>query len=244
MTDLGPSLEQLLHGDPPDGWEDVTGLLRAAADVEPGADPPAALLAAMVETAGTPSRGPRRILIAVATGAFAVVAASGTAAATGNLPDPVQAVVHDLASDIGLDLPDADDRRGPATEPGSQDGPGHGRSDEAPGRPANPGRSNDSSSRTGEAPGRSADRGRSEDAPGQQDDPAATLGRSAEVPGQQPDAPVVVEPAPDPEPAKADAPAVEPAAEPAPADPEGGRGRPEDPGQPGPPPSTQGRGRP
>lgn len=242
MTDLGPSLEQLLDGDPPDGWDDVADLLRTAADVEPGVGPPAPLLAAMVDAAGAPGRGPRRILIALAAGSFAVLAASGTAAATGYLPDPVQALVHDLASDVGLDLPDADDRRGPPTEPGSQDGPGHGRSDEAPGRPADPGRSNDSSSRTGGAPGRPDDgSGRSEQAPAHLDDPAteADRGRSAEAPGQQPEPPVV-EPVVEPE--KADAPAVEPAEEPALAEDSGG-GRPEDPGQPGPPP-TQGRGRP
>jgi hypothetical protein len=138
----------------------VAQLLRAAAaDLEPlDVDPDPAFLADMIAVvvldgaAGVPAdelgqrRRQRVVRIALVAGALGLTA-TGAAAANGSLPDPVQDVVSDVAESVGITLP-----------AGSQDGPGHGRSDEAPGRPAVPGQPTDPG-RSDEAPGRPADPG-------------------------------------------------------------------------------------
>jgi hypothetical protein len=73
--------------------------------------------------------------------------ASAAAAANGSLPAPLQDVFHEFADLAGVDIP-----------AGSQDGPDHGRSDEAPGRPEDPGRPVDPR-RSDEAPGQPAEPG-------------------------------------------------------------------------------------
>jgi hypothetical protein len=136
---------------------EVAALIRAATeDLDPlQGGPPLPLLDGMlaaildsgvVELADRRGRGlGRRVAVAaVVLGLTATGAAA--AAATGSLPASVQDVIHDLGGAVGLDLP-----------AGSQDGEGHGRSDEAPGRP--------------EQPGPPVDPGRSDEAPGRPDDP-------------------------------------------------------------------------
>jgi hypothetical protein len=183
MTDpveLDPRLEQLLGDGPaPEGWSEVAALLRQAADIEPNGAPAPHLLAALVAAATEPEAPGRRVVarrtIGIAAAAAAVVLGAGSAAAAGgDLPDPVQAVVHDVVGAVGLHVPDSG---------GSQDGPGHGRSDEAPGRPEVPGQPADPG-RSDEAPGRPEDPGRSEDAPGQ--DPAREPGPPEDLPAELP----------------------------------------------------------
>jgi hypothetical protein len=80
--------------------------------------------------------------------------ATSAAAANGSLPSGVQGVAHDMADAVGLDIPEGN---GPPQSSGAQDGEGHGRSDEAPGRPDEPGQPADPGSRAEEAPGPPAD---------------------------------------------------------------------------------------
>src|SRR4051812_9502660 len=125
------AVERLLAGDvapddAPPGWSDVAVLLRAAADVEPGEGPSDDLLQALVgaaaagsswsraaggswsraDGAGTVAR--RRIGAGMAAVGMFLVAGTGVAAASGHLPGPVQAVVHDVVGAVGIDVPDRD----------------------------------------------------------------------------------------------------------------------------------------
>src|SRR5207237_756834 len=80
---------------------------------------------------------------------------AGAAAASGHLPDPVQAVVHDVVHAVGIDVPDGD--HGDDTQVDEQH--------ESPDAPATTGAT--FGGHRDEAPGRPTDPGRSEDAPGQ-----------------------------------------------------------------------------
>jgi len=120
------SASRMLQGtvhpdDAPPGYGSVAGLL-AAASVLPTVDEDtaAATISAMVEAvrgaASTPQT-PRRksmlskLLAGKALAAIGVVAltASGAAAATGSLPDPVQNVVAGAVSHVGIDIPQPGD---------------------------------------------------------------------------------------------------------------------------------------
>jgi hypothetical protein len=147
----------------------VEDLLRALAEFDDpsGAPSPVFLaeLIAAVPPVATPGR--RGLRIAVASGAVFLAAAGTAAAATGSLPGPLQSAVHAIAGVVGIDVPHG----GTPESGGSQDGPGHGRSDEAPGRP--------------EDPGQPADPGRSDEAPGAPLDPGSDgVGIEGAPPGQ------------------------------------------------------------
>jgi hypothetical protein len=150
--------------------EDLFVVLTEDLDV-PAPAPDAALLAELIAAVPMPVE-PRRhgLRIAMASGAFLLAASGAAAATTGSLPDGIQSAVHAAAGAVGIHIPDGD-AQGPPTSGGSQDGPGHGRSDEAPGRP--------------EDPGQPADPGRSEEAPGQPEDPGSEgVGPEGVPPGQ------------------------------------------------------------
>jgi hypothetical protein len=118
--------------------------------------------AALEQTGDELARRRRRRIASIALAAGALgFGVTGAAAANGSLPDSVQEFVHDVGAAVGFDLP-----------AGSQDGPGHGRSDEAPGRP--------------EVPGQPTTPGRSDEAPGRPDDPGNGNGVGPEgvPPGQ------------------------------------------------------------
>ena len=137
--------------------EDLLSLLTE--DLEVLADAPSpAFLEALLAAVPAPRRAPRRgVRIAVTSGALFLAAAGTAAAATGSLPDSIQSAVHAAAESVGINVPDAEPQ-GPPTTGGSQDGAGHGRSDEAPGRPEQPGPPEDPS-RSDEAPGQPEDPG-------------------------------------------------------------------------------------
>jgi hypothetical protein len=185
MTDFADlddaAVERLLVGDvepadAPEGWSAVAVLLRAAAEVEPVEGPSAELLASLVAAApgtswsrhdggGVVAR--RRIGAAVFGATLLLGAGTGVAAATGSLPGPIQGVIHDVADAVGLDVPDRDDADADETEVDDNLVPSPvDNTDDAPGRPANPGRSEDAPGQDGET-GRPDDPGNSEDAPGQ-----------------------------------------------------------------------------
>ena len=151
----------------------VEGLLVALLDgVDQPAAVPAPMFVAALVQAVPPAPRPRRrgLKIAVASGALVLAGAgSAAAAASGALPDRLQSAVHAVAGSVGVAVPDGDG--GPPSTGGSQDGEGHGRSDEAPGRP--------------EEPGRPEDPGRSDEAPGRPDDPVTGgVGTDGVPPGQ------------------------------------------------------------
>lgn len=123
-------LDRLLHDEEPEGRAELAAVLRSLRDTldeSPSAEVAerhlAAITAAAAEAAHeTPTPGPvparpsrgsvraRRVLgltaVKVAIGVGAAAAATGTGlAATGNLPDPVQRVVADVAGRVGIDLP-------------------------------------------------------------------------------------------------------------------------------------------
>jgi hypothetical protein len=89
---------------------------------------------AAVASAGTTVRRKRRRRLTLAgltsgltakmlLGAVALAAVGGgAAAATGNLPDPIQSAVAHAAEQVGIDLPDPDDATAPAA-PGDENGP-------------------------------------------------------------------------------------------------------------------------
>jgi hypothetical protein len=150
--------------------EDLFVVLTEDLD-EPAPAPDAALLAALIAAVPMPVEPRRRGLrIAMASGAFLLAASGAAAATTGSLPHGIQSALHRAAEAVGIHIPDGD-AQGPPTSGGSQDGPGHGRSDEAPGRP--------------EDPGQPADPGRAEEAPGQPEDPGSEgVGPEGVPPGQ------------------------------------------------------------
>lgn len=80
----------------------------------------------------------------------ALVAGASVAAASGNLPDPVQDVAATVAQPFGLDLPSARSDEAPG-----RGGENPGRSDEAPGQQDQPGNSENAPGHGGENPGRS-----------------------------------------------------------------------------------------
>lgn len=137
-------LDRLLHDEGPEGRAELAAVLRSLRDTldeSPSTGVAerhlAVITAAAAEAAHeapTPSAGPdrpsrgwaraRRVLgltaVKVAIGVGAAAAATGTGlAATGNLPDPVQRVVADVAGSVGIDLPtpaaDGDPAGDPAT---------------------------------------------------------------------------------------------------------------------------------
>jgi hypothetical protein len=150
--------------------EDLFVVLTEDLDV-PAPAPDAALLAELIAAVPMPVEPRRRGLrIAVASGAFLLAASGAAAATTGSLPDGIQSALHAAADAVGIHIPDGD-AQGPPTSGGSQDGPGHGRSDEAPGRP--------------DDPGQPVDPGRSDEAPGQPEDPGSEgVGPEGVPPGQ------------------------------------------------------------
>jgi len=169
-----PADDRFLDGgvaphDAPAGWEQVAGVLRAAGDRTPGPRPPQSTLDAMVAAALDRPRvlARRRVGLGIGLAAAIVLGGTGVAAASGSLPAPVQDVAHDIAAIVGVHVP-AGHEPGPPTTGGSQDGQGHGRSDEAPGRPDDPGppADPDDPSRSDEAPGQPEDVDASTDAPG------------------------------------------------------------------------------
>jgi hypothetical protein len=102
--------------DAPPGYGSVVGLLATAAARPPlGEDAGGATIAAMVEAirdatpVATPKRRPvlAKLLAGKAIAAVAVLglSATGAAAATGTLPDPVQGVVSDAVSHVGVEIP-------------------------------------------------------------------------------------------------------------------------------------------
>jgi hypothetical protein len=115
-------LQGLVHpDDAPPGYASVAGLLAAAAqlplatvDDEAAAPTVSAMVEAIRGTAPTPQTSRRRsmlgkLLAGKALAALGVVAltATGAAAATGSLPDPVQGAVATAVSHVGVDLPQA-----------------------------------------------------------------------------------------------------------------------------------------
>jgi hypothetical protein len=169
--------DRLLDGevtleDVPAGWEQVAAVLRAAGDRTPGPRPPQSVLDALAAATVDRPRVLARRRIGFGIGLATVVVLGGTSAAatSGSLPDPVQDVAHDIAAAIGVHVPESHEP-GPPTTGGSQDGEGHGRSDEAPGRPDDPGPpaepgQPDDPSRSDEAPGQPEEVGGADDAPG------------------------------------------------------------------------------
>jgi hypothetical protein len=175
-TNLHPldedSASRLLQGhvhpdDAPPGYASVADLLASAAKL-PALDEHSgqATISAMVEAvrAGAPAPQTARrtsklgkIFAGKALVAMATVAltATGAAAATGTLPDPVQNAVAGAVSHMGVDLPgnggkSADHRRDGENRPSGDQGPGHtgqsgdkGRSGEDHGRPADDGGADD-----------------------------------------------------------------------------------------------------
>jgi hypothetical protein len=115
-------LQGIVHpDDAPPGYASVAGLLASAA--QPAAvdeDAAAATISAMVGairgSASTPQVLRRKsmlkkLLAGKALAAVGIVAltASGAAAATGSLPDPVQSVIAGAVSHVGVDLPQPGD---------------------------------------------------------------------------------------------------------------------------------------
>ena len=113
-------LQGLVHpDDAPPGYGAVAGLLASAAQPTRAAvdeDIAAATVSAMVEAIRGGESAPQtsrrksmlsKLLAGKALAAIGVVAltASGAAAATGSLPDPVQNTVAGAASHVGVDLP-------------------------------------------------------------------------------------------------------------------------------------------
>lgn len=134
----------------------------------------------------------------LALGVGMAAAATGGLAATGNLPDPAQRVVADVAEQIGLDLPRPSEA--PATTPGSPSGDdaprggGTGRPTELPSqaRTTPPGRdAGDGRPGRGDAPpadGHATEHatpGRPDDAGRPSDRPAGEHSRSSEAPGAE-----------------------------------------------------------
>ncbi len=154
-------LQGLVHpDDAPPGYGSAAGLLAAAAqlhlatvDEEAAATTVSAMVEAIRDGASTPQTHRRRsmlgkLLAGKALAALGVVAltATGAAAATGTLPDPVQGAVAGAVSHVGVNLPDpgthgqsADHRQDgvhrPTTDPG-QSGDDHG-------QPGDPGQAGD-----------------------------------------------------------------------------------------------------
>src|SRR5207244_12576618 len=107
--------------DAPPGYGAVAGRLASAAQPAPvDEDAAATTVSAMVEairgSASTPQMSRRtsmlkKLLAGKALAAVGIVAltASGAAAATGSLPDPVQGVVAGAVSHVGVDLPQPGD---------------------------------------------------------------------------------------------------------------------------------------
>jgi hypothetical protein len=137
------SATRLLQGtvhpdDAPPGYAPVADLLATAASV-PAVDEEAGLatITAMVEairaSAPIPDTPRRRSMIgkllagkaALAAVAFVGLTATGAAAASGSLPDPVQGVVSDAVSHVGVDIPHphgkSADHRQDAKHDGSDD---------------------------------------------------------------------------------------------------------------------------
>jgi len=121
------SVSRMLQGtvhpdDAPPGYGAVAGLLASAAQPAPvDEDAAATTVSAMVEairgSASTPQMSRRtsmlkKLLAGKALAAVGIVAltASGAAAATGSLPDPVQGVVAGAVSHVGVDLPQPGDQ--------------------------------------------------------------------------------------------------------------------------------------
>jgi hypothetical protein len=113
-------VQGLVHpDDAPPGYGAVAGLLNAAAQLPLAPvdeDSAAATVSAMVEVIRTAEPVPQtsrrksmlgKILAGKALAAVAVIGltATGAAAATGSLPDPVQGVVSDTVSHVGLNIP-------------------------------------------------------------------------------------------------------------------------------------------
>jgi hypothetical protein len=171
-------VDDLLVLDAVDDFDDVEfdyavveDLLQALAELDdPDNEPSPVFLAEMIAAIPAPATPARRgVRIAVVSGALVLAAAGSAAAANGSLPAPVQSAAHAVARAVGVDIPDG--RQGPPESSGSQDGPGHGRSDEAPGRP--------------DDPGQPADPGRSDEAPGAPADPGSGgVGPDGTPPGQ------------------------------------------------------------
>lgn len=115
-------LQGLVHpDDAPPGYAPVAGLLASAAQLPLATvdeDAAATTVSAMAEVIRSatpvPQTSPRnsmlgKLLAGKALAAIAVVGltATGAAAATGTLPDPVQGVVADAVSHVGVDIPHA-----------------------------------------------------------------------------------------------------------------------------------------
>ncbi|HUP75268.1 MAG TPA: hypothetical protein VM282_19645 [Acidimicrobiales bacterium] len=183
-------VEELIRGafepELPDELVLVGRVLRAAHGPIPGEDRAReaevveAMLAAMTVTpiseARSSGRRRRHVLVAV-TAAISVLGVGGVAAAAGSLPSPVQSVVHDSLSRVGVSVPSTEDEPAPP-EPEATDDAGV----EAPGDSGNaPGQSGDTPGQSGDTPGQSGN-----DPPGQS---GATPGQSGNTPGQSGDAP-------------------------------------------------------
>ena len=135
----------------------VGRVLRAArARLDDVAGPDPELLAGLCASATTGggvidlSRARRHVVRTIVIAGIVGAGATGAAAANGSLPSSIQGVAHDVADAVGLDIPEG---ATPPTSGGAQDGDGHGRSDEAPGRPDEPGQPADPGSRADESPG-------------------------------------------------------------------------------------------
>lgn len=113
-------LQGLVHpDDAPPGYGSVAGLLNAAAQLPVAPvdeDAAAAIVSAMLEVIRTAEPVPPtsrrksmlgKLLAGKALAAVAVIGltATGAAAATGSLPDPVQGVVSDTVSHVGVNIP-------------------------------------------------------------------------------------------------------------------------------------------
>lgn len=118
------TVERLVGGqidpaDAPPGFRLVAGLLQEAGSI-PAADPVSAddettvcaMVAAIASTAsqGVPAGSPRprssrRLAKVFAAATFATLASGGVAAASGDLPDPIQDVVSNAAGIVGVEIP-------------------------------------------------------------------------------------------------------------------------------------------
>jgi hypothetical protein len=116
-------VERLVSGqmdaaDAPPGFRLVAGLLQEAGTIPAGPNSAvdestvSAMVAAIAASAaeGTPAgspgrRGSRRLVKVFAAATFATLASGGVAAASGDLPDPIQDVVSNAAGIVGVDIP-------------------------------------------------------------------------------------------------------------------------------------------
>jgi hypothetical protein len=140
----------------------VAGLLASAArlraaDEEAAATTVSAMVEAIRDATSTPQVQRRRSMVgklfagkALAVMATVALTASGAAAATGSLPDPVQGVVAGAVSHVGVDIPQPADQSQSADH--RQDGE-HRQSGDTPGQ------SGDDHGQSGQSGGSSGDHG-------------------------------------------------------------------------------------